>query len=201
MNALPSLSDPSFCPDSANKHGVWDVPKTYFHLYEENKITMNWDVPLSAFNGKTAFEMTVEGFACHKSQHWTWFNDWIHGKAGSPVEKASDIKTYSPCEYGLYRTTVGNDTVGGDFLENIVLYKDQIPPETEPTKPEISTESATTTDIAFTTEEAENSDVGVIDSKMIIVALVVTMVVIALIFIIVSASASNHKKNKYRYHR
>lgn len=143
MNSIEKTADSSFCPESADTYGVWDVPKTYLHLYDENQITMNWDVPLESFNGKTAFEMTVEGFSHHKSQHWTWFNDWIHGKSGSPVTKATDIKTYSPCLYGLYRSTVGPDAVGGDFLENIVPYKEQTPPETDPPETQQKTEETT----------------------------------------------------------
>lgn len=200
MNALPSISDPSFCPESANKHGVWDVPKTYFHLYEENKITMNWDVPLSAFNGKTAFEMTVEGFAFHKSQHWTWFNDWIHGKAGSPVTKATDIKSYSPCEYGLYRTTVGNDVNGGDFLENIVLYKDQLPPETIP--PETEKAPETTKNPTTTAADKNNIEKSHTQfSSKILIVMLIGVVVLIIIFFIIFTLTKPRKRNRPKYSR
>lgn len=200
MKALPSLSDESFCPESAKEYGVWDVPKTYLHLYGENKITMNWDIPLEAFNGKTAFEMTVEGFACHKSQHWTWFNDWIHGKAGAPVTKATDIKTYSPCEYGLYRTTVGNDQNGGDFLENIILYKDQTPPETAP--PE--TEKLPETTAAATTEAKENTNNDP-DNKLnpiyLLIAFGVVILLIIIVFIIFHISKPKKRRKPIKYKR
>ena len=117
ISSLEKLSNPDFCPESADKWGTWDVPKTYLHLYGENQITMNWDIPLESFGGMTAFEVTQEAFRLHKSQHWTWFYSWIYGKDGSSITKASQIKTYSPCLYGLYRTTVGADVTGGDFLE------------------------------------------------------------------------------------
>ena len=72
--------------------------------------------------GKTAYEMSKLGFACHRSQHYTWFSDWLSGARGN-YTKATDIKKYSPTEYGLYRTTVGADTgVGGwDFFENLTV--------------------------------------------------------------------------------
>ncbi len=124
--ALPLAADASFDPESAALYGVWDTPKTYIHLYGENKIVMNWDEPLDAFGGRTAFEMTQEGFMCHKSQHWTWFYGWIYGKNGNKITKASEIKTHSPCEYGLYRTTVGYDTGIGDMFENIPMSYAQI---------------------------------------------------------------------------
>ncbi|MBP5354722.1 MAG: PIG-L family deacetylase, partial [Lachnospiraceae bacterium] len=41
-----------FQPESAEKYGTWDVPKTYFHLYGENKLRMNMREPLSEFGGK-----------------------------------------------------------------------------------------------------------------------------------------------------
>lgn len=104
--------------DKAN----WKIPKVYIHLWPENVITMNWDQPLSNFGGKTAFEISRQGFKCHKSQQWTWFSTWIAGKG---INKASDIKQYSPCLYGLYRSNVGPDTGENDFMEHIVPYAEQ----------------------------------------------------------------------------
>ncbi|MBQ5832168.1 MAG: hypothetical protein IIW43_01675, partial [Selenomonadales bacterium] len=119
---LENADDAEYFTDSADKYGTWTPKKTYFHLYGENMIVMNWDEPLSAFGGKTAFEVTQDGFRCHKSQHWTWFNRWIYGSTGAPITKATDIKDYSPCLYGLYQTSVGVDTEGGDFFENVKTY-------------------------------------------------------------------------------
>ena len=118
MEALELASDSSYDPDSVLAYGVWNTPKTYIHLWEENPVVMDWDKPLEAFGGKTAFQVSQEGFLCHQSQQWTWFNRWIFGKNGE-ITKASEIKTYSPCFYGLYRTNVGLDRTGGDMFENI----------------------------------------------------------------------------------
>ncbi len=109
----------SYHPASAEKYGVWDVPKTYIHLYEDNPIVMNWDVPLERFNGLTAFEVTKLGYACHISQQWTWFTSWLNHA------RAADIGSYSPCLYGLFRSTVGPDTGKADFFENISTYGEQ----------------------------------------------------------------------------
>jgi len=120
--AIEYAADETKYPESAEEYGTWTVEKTYLHLYPENAIVMDWDTPLDSLGGKTPFEMTREGFNCHKSQHWTWFYKWIYGKEGAPVNGAADIQTYSPCHYGLYDTKVGADVQGGDFFENVETY-------------------------------------------------------------------------------
>ena len=92
---------------------------------------MDWDTPLESLDGKTPFQVTKEGFGCHKSQHWTWFYRWIYGTGANPIGKASDIKTYSPCLYGLYDTKVGQDSAGGDFFENVRTYAQRAQDEAE----------------------------------------------------------------------
>ena len=121
-DALILAADPAQYPDSADAYGPWTVEKTYLHLYPENPIVMDWDTPLDSLGGKTPFEVTQEGFACHKSQHWTWFYRWIYGTAEAPITKATQVRGYSPCRYGLYDTKVGPDVTGGDFFENVETY-------------------------------------------------------------------------------
>jgi hypothetical protein len=125
IKALDMTNDPTVFPESAQKWGTWEIPKLYLHLYEENAITMDWDVPLERLGGKTAFEVSQKlGYPCHKSQQWTWFTRWINGK-DSPITKASQIATYNPRNYGLYRSLVGADVEKNDLLENIVTYAEQ----------------------------------------------------------------------------
>lgn len=112
--ALEISNNSSLYPDSAEKYGVWDVPKTYLHLYGENKVKMNWDIPLDKFDGKTAYEMAVHGFSFHKSQQ-QWYS----------VKK--DAGVYDCQAFGLYRTTVGNDTGINDFIENIKFEEESKP--------------------------------------------------------------------------
>ena len=104
------------------KFGAWQVEKLYLHLYEEGQITLDLDIPLEHFNGKTAFQVSQDGFQAHKSQHWTWFYKWIYGTTEKPITKASQIKKYSPCNYGLYFSNVGPDKNKNDFMENIDTY-------------------------------------------------------------------------------
>ena len=123
--AIGYAADESQYPESAAQYGTWSVEKVYLHLYEENPIVMNYDIPLEHFGGKTAFEVSQDGFACHKSQHWTWFYKWMYGTEQKPITKATDIRKYSPCLYGLYYTDVGADVEGGDFFENVMTYAER----------------------------------------------------------------------------
>ena len=116
MQAVEKSGDSNAFADSAQKYGTFDVPKTYLHLYGENAFVMDVDKPLSAFGGKTAYEMAVEGFAQHRSQQ-KWFS----------VEKSGK---YDCRKFGLYRTTVGQDTGVGDLFEHIEKAAD-VKPEAE----------------------------------------------------------------------
>ena len=126
--ALEKTNDKNYHSESYEKYGVWDVPKTYLHLYQENQIIMNYDEPLEYFGGKTAYEVSKEGYKKHLSQQWTWFTKWINGSNNS-YKKATEIKTYSPLQFGLYRTTVGEDINKNDMFENLTFRKDEIKEE------------------------------------------------------------------------
>jgi LmbE family N-acetylglucosaminyl deacetylase len=118
--ALELSGDPEQYPDSAQRWGAWDVPKTYLHLYPENPVVMDWSVPLEAFGGRTALEMARQGFEKHVSQQ-TYF-------------MVEDSGPYDCRLFGLYRSTVGPDQAGGDFFEGLEPedYSDYQPPEPEP---------------------------------------------------------------------
>ncbi len=122
MEASELTGDPEYRPESAEEYGTWQAEKIYLHLYGENPIIMDWDTPLESLGGLTAFEFSRRGFDLHQSQHWTWFYGWVYGK-NAPINAASEIKTYSPCKYGLFKTTVGADVQGGDFFENVKTYE------------------------------------------------------------------------------
>ena len=93
-------------PGSAKTYGTWDVPKCYIHLWEENELVMDWRQPLSAFGGKTSFEIAEEGFRCHRSQQTTDY-------------KVEDFGPWDNRRFGLYRSLVGEDTRKDDFFENL----------------------------------------------------------------------------------
>lgn len=123
--AVAVSGDPAQYPDSAAAYGLWDVPKAYFHLYEENPIVMDWDTPMEELDGMTPFEVTqIFGYPQHVSQRESWISFWING-SGFSVKKATDIEKYSPCLYGLFRSTVGPDVAKNDMFENIVSHAEQ----------------------------------------------------------------------------
>lgn len=122
--ALEKTNDNTYHTKSYEKYGLWNVPKTYLHLYKENKIIMDYDTPLEYFNGLTAYEVSKQGYSKHNSQQWTWFTKWING-SNNEYTKSTDIKKYSPNEYGLYRSLVGEDILKNDMFENITFRKDK----------------------------------------------------------------------------
>ena len=105
IKALELSNDNTMFTESALKYGIWDVPKSYLHLYTKDKLSMNWDVPLKKFDNKTAFEMATIGFSEHISQQ-EFFS-------------VSKKGVFDCRAFGLYRSTVGEDKVKNDFLENI----------------------------------------------------------------------------------
>ncbi len=105
MQGVSRAADPAEHPESAETWGVWDVPKTYIHLYPENQLRMDWKQPLSAFGGKTGLEVAAEAFAFHKTQQERW--------------RVEDGGEWDNAIFGLWRSTVGPDVEKNDLFENI----------------------------------------------------------------------------------
>lgn len=144
--------------------------KVYLHLYAENPITMNYDIPLEYYNGMTAYEVSKLGYAEHDSQQYTWFTDWLKGK-NNEYTKATDIKTYSPTKFGLYYSKNGNyETLDNDLFYDVEIISNEEPIEdtqvNEPVKEEIE-------------EPANNEDYKIpiiIVSSLIGIALIIILV-------------------------
>lgn len=109
--AVEAATDASNNPDSAERYGTWNTPKTYIHLYRQNAIHLDLRTPIPEMGGKTALEIASEAYKQHVSQQWCWFY-------------VSDDYEYSCADFGLYRTTVGVDT-SNNLLENLKTYKAQ----------------------------------------------------------------------------
>ena len=114
--AVQLAADPQSDPESAEQYGVWQVKKLYIHLYPNNRVILDLDVPLAAFQGKSAREMAVEGVACHTSQKVATWQQTIRDR------------TYDSAAYGLFFSTVGYEESGRDFFENLT-------PAAQPTDP------------------------------------------------------------------
>ena len=117
QGAVDKSADASFNADSAQAFGVWDVPKTYYHLYDENRITLDLREPIEALGGLTAIEAQQEAYTKHVSQQWTWF--YLTDDPYDPLAEQLNCSVF-----GLYRTLVGPDT-GNDMLENLTTYEEQ----------------------------------------------------------------------------
>lgn len=127
--ALELSADPESYPEMAKLYGTWDVKKAYFHSYAENPIVMDWDTPMEELGGYTPFEMTqLYGYPYHISQREYWVSDWINGRFYS-IQKASQIQEYSPCNFGLYYSTVGADVEKNDFFENVLSHAQTVEAE------------------------------------------------------------------------
>ncbi len=181
VNSLELTSDKTQFTESAEKYGVWDIPKTYIHLYKENPIVIDYDSPLKSFEGLTAFQVTQKyGYPCHESQQYTWFTNWLNGNGN--ITTAKQITKYNPCEFGLYRTTVGEDIHKNDFMENITKYADKTPQK----------ETATTLELAPEKEKNDKKDDGNKtkkpdnDTLILIVSIIILVIAtVALGFIII----------------
>ncbi|MBR1853298.1 MAG: PIG-L family deacetylase [Lachnospiraceae bacterium] len=88
-----------------------EVSKAYFHLYPQNSIHMDLNIPLDSMGGRTALDAAKEAYLQHVSQQWCWFY-------------VSDSYEYSCADFGLYHTTVGSDTTDS-MLDHIILYDEQ----------------------------------------------------------------------------
>ena len=148
-DALELAGDVSQYTESAEKYGVWDVPKCYLHLYGENQLVIEWDEPLERFGGRTGFDMAVEGFSKHVSQ-MQYFS----------VQRGG---TWQDCrKFGLLRSTVGADSAGNtDLFENVDMNPETTPapePEPTPTEPAAATPKPEATPVPTEASEAKETD-------------------------------------------
>ena len=106
--AIPLAKDASYDPESVAELGTWEVKKVYLHLYKENQIEMDWDMPLSPDSPVSPMFLAQEAFDKHRSQQ----------KAYSMTREA---KMFNNRLFGLYYTAVGPDEAKNDFFEHLDL--------------------------------------------------------------------------------
>lgn len=99
--------DPSVCPESAEEYGLWGLQKLYLHLWGDDPLAMDWNVPLSSLNGKTGLEAARDAYALHVTQQTTRF-------------AVTDDGPYSCALFGLAYTSVGEDEARDDLFEHIL---------------------------------------------------------------------------------
>ena len=195
-DAVQISSDSTKYTDSADKYGTYDVPKTYLHLYPENQIDLDCRRQLNNFGGKTVLEVAAEGYLQHVSQQWCWFY-------------VSDDYQYSCGRFGLYRTTVGNDTEA-DIMCNLTTYEEQERIAAEEASREAESES-----VSIAQSQSESLSIAesqsIEDEKtakekkkelthtiIIVVILIVVAVILALIYLIIR-NRNNHTVRRRRH--
>ena len=75
--------------------------KLILHLYPNRAFKMDYDIPLSSFQGLTAYEVAKLGFQEHQSQRHLRYTPWLEGRNRS-YRSAQEIHPHSPLEFGVY---------------------------------------------------------------------------------------------------
>lgn len=106
------------CADAAVRliaSGETQVQKLYIHLYGENRIKMDWDQKLNAFEGRTALEVARAAWKRHASQQGG------RAKYRGKEFKFDVVKNgmFDNSVFGLYHSAVGEDTQKNDFFEHV----------------------------------------------------------------------------------
>ena len=109
-NAIAIAANEDEYTDLTVAWGTWEVKKFYRHLWKENQIQFDWNVPLASMGGATGLELADSAFEIfHKTQE----------TSGQSVLTTG--LEYDNSLFGLVYTTVGEDVEKNDFLENIDL--------------------------------------------------------------------------------
>ena len=108
--AVVAAADPERFPESAEKYGVWDTPKTYLHNYDDPDDDYTWlsyEKISPALGWRTPFQAAQAAYRMHLTQqHWGFY---VYG-FGHP---------YDSHRFGLYRSLVGADEKHNDLLEHV----------------------------------------------------------------------------------
>ena len=92
--------------------------KLYLHLYEENPVQLNWEIPMTERDGQTSLEIAAEAFQCHESQLG------LSAKMKNGKKYRFEIVAGGPLDngkFGLAYSSVGLDETGSDFMEHIEI--------------------------------------------------------------------------------
>lgn len=106
IQAVEMAADAWYYPRIAWQYGLWNTPKLYLHLYEENEIVFDVNTALKNDpEGRTPFVIAQDAYNCHVSQ------------AGYFEVSQNPYSNMDCTRFGLYRSLVENDT-GSDLMEH-----------------------------------------------------------------------------------
>ena len=108
--AVEAAADPAQFPESAERYGVWDTPKTYLHYYgDPDEYTwLSYEILSPQLGFRSPFEVAQEAYRQHKTQQ-QWVGFYIYG-FGHPFDSH---------RFGLYRSLVGPDEMKNDLMEHV----------------------------------------------------------------------------------
>lgn len=106
LDCVEAGFDGAFQPLSYEAWGGWQPMKLYLHLYRENPLELDFDIPLKAFGERTAREVADDAFACHASQQDIRY-------------RAGNRGLYDCAQWGLAFTRVGYDVAKDHMFEHV----------------------------------------------------------------------------------
>ena len=108
--AVEAAADPTQFPESAEKYGVWDTPKTYLHLYgDPDEYTwLSYEMRAPELGWRSPFQVAQEAYRQHVTQQ-QWEGFYVYGFE----------HPYDSHRFGLYRSLVGPDETHGDLMEHV----------------------------------------------------------------------------------
>lgn len=106
MRLNAATGDPLCYPQFSSAFGTWNICKIYLHLYPLNPIRMDWRMPMLHAAGETPLEAARRAYLRHESQQQSKY-------------RVDDEWVYSCAEFGLWFSSVGEDHLKNDFLENL----------------------------------------------------------------------------------
>ena len=122
-DAFALAADPTFDPESAERYGTWQVQKLYLHLYPENTIVTDDQMPLAFFDGQNAYEVARAAFKKHVTQQGS----------GYAVNRVEGFFMFPFNRFGMAEGVVPS---GDDVFDGIdeTLFAAYVPPTPEPTE-------------------------------------------------------------------
>ena len=107
--AVEAAADPEQFPESAERYGVWDTPKTYLHLYGDRSEStiLNYELIAPELGLLSPFQVAQAAYRQHVTQQ-QWVAFYVY----------SYDHPHDSHRFGLYRSLVGPDEEKNDLMEH-----------------------------------------------------------------------------------
>ena len=108
--AVEAAADPEQFPESAERYGVWDTPKTYLHLYGDRSEStiLNYELIAPELGLLSPFQVAQAAYRQHVTQQ-QWVAFYVY----------SYDHPHDSHRFGLYRSLVGPDEEKNDLMEHV----------------------------------------------------------------------------------